>query len=132
MFSRYGDVRASGAIQKVLPRSGCSRRPHSALSAWSWGAQWSREEGDCELKTGEEQRPAGLAGIEASRRMDILQVPVIGPDYEGEHRSLQPVPPLLQGQLDRQQFTVANVIIPLRRGQSMGEKGTRMELVVGS
>ena len=38
--------------------------------------------------------------------------------------------PLLQSQLDGQQFSIANVIIVLRWGEAMGEKGTRVYLLI--
>lgn len=41
--------------------------------------------------------------------------------------SLQPVYPFIQGEFDCQQLTVSDVVVPLRRGQFLGEESTWME-----
>ena len=56
---------------------------------------------------------------------------MVSPDNKRKGHALQPMPPLLQCELGGQELAVADIIIPLRRGQPAGEKGTGVELVVG-
>ncbi|MEQ2299226.1 hypothetical protein AMECASPLE_013143 [Ameca splendens] len=55
---------------------------------------------------------------------------MIGPNQHRQLRPLQPMPPLLQGEFNGQQFLVPNIIILLCRPQATGEKGTGMKLAV--
>lgn len=80
---------------------------------------------------GEEQKPLGLPRIQSLCRADVFQVLVVGPDLEGCLRPLQPVVPLLQHHLDRQQFSVADVIVSFCGGQTPREEGTGMGFLVG-
>jgi glutathione S-transferase len=68
-----------------------------------------------------------LAWVEAFRLPEILKIFMICEYCEWMNGSLQPVSPLLKGQLDGKEFSVADVIVLLRRAEFFGEEGTWME-----
>lgn len=90
-----------------------------------------RTVGEGKVKPGKEEGLAGLAGIEPLGRANVFEVLVISPYQKWDLGPLQPLPPLLQLHLNRQQFPISNVIISFSWRQAKGEKGTGMELVVG-
>ncbi len=83
--------------------------------------------GDLEVETGEKQCPPGLTRIEPFSITEVLQVFVVGENEERLCSSLQPVPPFFEGQLDCKKFSIADVVILLRRAEFPGEEGTWME-----
>jgi hypothetical protein len=56
------------------------------------------------------QSTLGLPGC-----TEIFQIFMVGPDQEWLFCSFQPVPPLFQRYLDRQEVSVAYVVVPLSR-----------------
>ncbi len=83
--------------------------------------------GYLELETGEKQCPPGLTRIEPFSITEVLQVFVVGENEERLCSSLQPVPPFFEGQLDCKKFSIADVVINLRRAEFPGEESTWME-----
>ncbi len=88
---------------------------------------WTGPVGDLELETGEKQCPPGLTRIEPFSITEVLQVFVVGENEERLCSSLQPVPPFFEGQLDCKKFSIADVVILLRRAEFPGEESTWME-----
>lgn len=84
-----------------------------------------------EIEVVKEQSPPGLTGVETLGCLNVSKVLMIRPYQERKFHPLEPVPPLLQCQLDCQQLLVSHVIIPLRTRESPGEKGTGMQLLAG-
>ncbi|XP_016397843.1 netrin receptor DCC-like, partial [Sinocyclocheilus rhinocerous] len=87
----------------------------------------ARPVGDIEVKPGEEQRPAGLTGIESFCISEILKVLVVRNNSGGMIGSLQPVPPLFQGQFYSEELSVTNIIVLLRWGPFLGVLCARLE-----
>jgi len=52
---------------------------------------------------------------------------MVSQDHKWMFRSLKPMPPLLQGELDGEKFSVADVVIYLRLVEFPGEESTWME-----
>ncbi len=73
------------------------------------------------------QSPTGLTGIESFGFPEILEVFVVCDDGEGMVSSLQPMPPLFQGQFNGQQLPVADVEVLLRWGKFLGIVCARVE-----
>ncbi len=88
---------------------------------------WTGPVGDLELETGEKECPPDLTRIEPFSITEVLQVFVVGEHEERLCRSLQPVPPFFEGQLDSKKFSIADVVILLRRAEFPGEESTWME-----
>jgi hypothetical protein len=57
------------------------------------------------------QRPSGLSSIELLRGDEVLQILVVGPDFELQLTALQIVSPLVEGPHDRQYFLVVDVVV---------------------
>ena len=55
---------------------------------------------------------------------------MVRPDQDGVLGPLQPVPPLLQGRVDGEEFSVAPVVVLLGWGELSGEEGDRVNLLV--
>ena len=55
---------------------------------------------------------------------------MISPYDEGMLRTLQPMSPFFQSNLDRQQLTVPNIVVPLGWRKLPRQEGTWVELVV--
>ena len=53
-----------------------------------------------------------------------------GPNQKWMFHSFQPVPPLLQLQLDHQKFPVTYIVVSLSGVETIGQEGTGMELLV--
>ena len=70
--------------------------------------------------------PARLSGTELLRVANVRGVFVVRPDQDGVLGPLQPVPPLLQGRV----FSVPHIVVLLGRGESSGEEGDRVNLLV--
>ncbi len=83
----------------------------------SFNVLTSRTVRDLETETGEEQGPSGLPRVETFGFLEILQILVVGDHYKGVLSTLQPMPPLLQSELDGQQLPITHVVVLLRRGQ---------------
>jgi len=88
---------------------------------------WTGPVGDLELEMGEKQCPPGLTRIEPFSITEVLQVFVVSENEERLCSSLQPVPPFFEGQLDCKKFSIADVVILLRRAEISGEESTWME-----
>ena len=86
--------------------------------------------GQGEVKPAKQESPTRLPGNQPLRLPDVSEVFMVRPDKHGVLGALQPVSPLLQGSLDSQQLTVPHVIIPLHRGESPGQEGDWVDLLV--
>ena len=62
--------------------------------------------------------------------LEVLKVPMVRPHQERMLSTLQPVPPLLERQLDGQQLPVTHVVPGFRRAQPVGEEGAGVDLAV--
>ena len=74
------------------------------------------------------KNPPGLPGVKALGCTEIFQNFMVGPNQEWLFCSFQPVPPLFH--LACQEFSVAYIIVPLCRIETMGQEGTGMNLLV--
>ncbi len=113
---REDGFRSGGFLRSVKAREGVCL---DIFISWSIG--------DGELEPSEEERPTCLAGIEPLGAPEVFKIFVVCDYGEGVLCSLQPVSPLLQSQLDSEQFSVPYVVVALRRGELPGEEGARME-----
>lgn len=68
-----------------------------------------------------------LVRIQSLSISEVLKVAVISDDLKLVLCPLWPVSPLLQSEFDCKQLTVSDVIIPLCRGQFIGEEGRWVE-----
>ena len=61
---------------------------------------------------------------------EIFQIVIVSPDQEWLFCSFQPVLPLFQHHLDRQEFLVDYIVVPLCMIETMGQQGRGMTLLV--
>jgi hypothetical protein len=59
------------------------------------------------------REPTGLASIQLLRFSEILQIRVVSPNFERLRRTDQIATAFLEGDHDREEFSVVNFIIPL-------------------
>ena len=85
---------------------------------------------ECEVEAGEVERPSGLPLVQLLGRHEVLQVLMVRPDLALMFHALDEVLPLLEGSDDRQHLLVVDLIVPLDRGQGLGEEGDRVPLFV--
>lgn len=69
------------------------------------------------IKAAKENRPSGLSGIELFGRFEIFKIFVVSPDLKWLLSPLEPVPLLFQSHLNRQQFSILDVIILFCTGE---------------
>ena len=85
---------------------------------------------ECEVEAGEVERPSGLPLVQLLGRHEVLQVLVVHPDLALVFHAFDKVPPLLEGSDDCQHLLVVDLIVPLNRGQGLGEEGNQVPLFV--
>lgn len=76
------------------------------------------------------QGPMGLVGVQTFGRLNVGEILVVSPYNKRNLSSLQPVPPLFEGQLDSQKLMVAYIVIALSRRKTAREESTQMEFLI--
>ncbi len=82
----------------------------------------TRRVGDDEVKSGEEESPAGLSVVEALLITEVCEV--VWSVINRMAGPFQMVSPLLQGELDCQQLMITYDIVLLHRRELFGIEGT--------
>jgi len=85
---------------------------------------------ECEVEAEEVERPSGLPPVQLLGRHEVLQVLVVHRDLALMFRTLDKVPPLLEGSDDCQHLLVLDLVVPFDRGQGLGEESDWVPLFV--
>jgi hypothetical protein len=64
------------------------------------------------VELGHRKRPSSLPAVKFLSRHEILEVPVISPDFHLVQCSFQEVPPLVQSSHDCQHLFIVDFVIP--------------------
>lgn len=81
---------------------------------------------DDKVETCEEESPSSLTGINSFCLSQIFQISMVSNDLKAMVCSLQPTSLLLEGELDGEELSIADVVILLHQGQLFGVEGTWM------
>ena len=82
------------------------------------------------VKPPEKQGPPSQVKIESTCGTEIRKVSVVCPNNKWVYCTFKPVSPLLEGENDHEEFPVPHIVISFHGVETLGEKGTRMELLV--